>query len=809
VRPEHQREFFALALITLAAATLMFAYSESQGGLGAAWMTTVGQAFGAGALWVPLTLGVLGLLILFQELLVDLKFTSANVVGILLVLAALLCFFETRVERPSLWELQGEGGGMVGYLLLRGLLQPLVGEPVARLLAAVLGLVGVLLTFNITLRELVARSYTGARAFWSVVWAPPARQAAPDEASVEPPQPQAANRQARVAERGATAYVPPPGVGDDDLITTPIAERPTKASLFKKGRADEVVVAKPAPPQPAAGAQPPLEITPVVPDSKPAEAAEPKPVTQEALDGFEVPAVQRAWPLPTLELLDSFEISGISDDELRVRARLIEETLASFKVESQVIGINPGPAVTQFELQPAAGVKVSKITTLEKDLALALAAPSIRIEAPIPGKNALGIEIPNSAIAVVSMRETLDSEEFSGSKAKLKLPLGKAVSGNPVIADMTAMPHLLVAGSTGSGKSVCVNAFVSALLLRHTPDELKFIMVDPKMVELIVYNRIPHLLSPVVTELERVVPTLKWATREMERRYKIFARHGFRNIESYKQAARRRADLEPLPYIVIIIDELADLMMMAPDEVETLICRLAQMARATGIHLIVATQRPSVDVVTGLIKANFPSRIAFQVTSQTDSRVILDMNGAEQLLGRGDMLYQARDAGKPVRVQGTYVSDSEVERVVSFWQKAQQLDTSGKSPGPPPPMPGQSAQQAQPARREGAETGATPEASGAGARAQAGLSASPQQAADLAYRPPAEFLSDDEQNELLPQAIEVVRQHRRASASLLQRRMRIGYSKAAQLIDLLEQQGIVGPAEEGRSREVLDADAPF
>ena len=374
------------------------------------------------------------------------------------------------------------------------------------------------------------------------------------------------------------------------------------------------------------------------------------------------------------------------------------------------------------------------------------------------------------------MREVVESDPFENSKAKLKLPLGEDVSGQPVIAGMERMPHLLVAGSTGSGKSVAVNCFICALLLKHTPDELKFIMVDPKMVELIVYNHIPHLLSPVVTELERVVPTLKWATREMERRYKIFAKHGFRNIDSYKQAARRRADLEPLPYIVIIIDELADLMMIAPDEVETLICRLAQMARATGIHLIIATQRPSVDVVTGLIKANFPSRIAFAVTSQIDSRVILDMNGAEQLLGRGDMLYMAADASKPIRVQGTYVSDTEVERIVTFWRNAH----------PPDPAVGS----------QGSGVGAKP----------SGKEQSPtpkSQPPTPGLQGPGEFLSVDEQDELLPEAIKLVKQHQRASASLLQRRLRIGYSKAAQLIELLEQQGIVGPAEDGRSREVL------
>lgn len=410
--------------------------------------------------------------------------------------------------------------------------------------------------------------------------------------------------------------------------------------------------------------------------------------------------------------------------------------------------------------------------TLERDLALALAAQSIRIEAPIPGKNVVGIEIPNSAIAMVTLREVLDSEEYESHRGRLKLPLGKDVSGTPVIADLTKMPHLLVAGATGSGKSVAINAFLCGLLLKHTPDELKFILIDPKMVEMIVYNHIPHLLSPVVTEVERVVPTLKWATREMERRYKIFARNACRNIDSYRQLARKRADLEPMPYIVIVIDELADLMMMAADEVETYICRLAQMARATGIHLIIATQRPSVDVITGLIKANFPSRIAFAVTSQVDSRVILDMPGAEHLLGRGDMLYMAADSSKLVRIQGTYVADREVERIVEFWRNAA------------PPTEAKSAETASDARTDQAATSGDN------------------------FKPPAEFLSPAEQDELLPQAIALVSQHQRASASLLQRRLRIGYSKAQQLIDLLEQQGYVGPAEGGRSREVLRRDIP-
>ncbi|NNJ10652.1 DNA translocase FtsK [Chloroflexales bacterium ZM16-3] len=821
LRPEHQRELFALALITVALVTLVFFLTGVAGGVGGLYLELVRQAFGSGALVVPVTLGLLGVAILIQERMQDAQLTGANALGTLLVLAAILGLLEFPFHEINLADRIDQGGGLLGFWIVEGLDRG-IGRPAAVLVVVVLGLAGVMLTFNITLRELIIGSSLRLARFWALLWSGPRRAALP--------------RSAPQADADLPFHPPPLGASDEDLTQTPIAARTTKASLFQrpgggpaaagKGAAQPPAGASTSPAPAAAGkgaAPPALGGTKSV-DAPPEEllqrsllprpASEPVVATvQESLEGFDVPAVHRAWPLPVLEMLDSYSGEvGISDEDIRARSRLIEETLASFKVEAQVVNVNPGPAVTQFELQPAVGVKVSKITSLERDLALALAAPSIRIEAPIPGKAAVGIEIPNSAIAMVSMREVIDSEEFETNRGKLKLPLGKDVSGTPVIADMTKMPHLLVAGSTGSGKSVAINAFLCGLLLKHSPDELKLILVDPKMVEMIVYNRVPHLLSPVVTELERVVPTLKWATREMERRYKIFARHGCRNLESYKLLARKRADLEPMPYILIIIDELADLMMMAPDETETYICRLAQMARATGIHLIIATQRPSVDVITGLIKANFPSRIAFAVTSQVDSRVILDGPGADQLLGRGDMLYMAADAAKLVRIQGTYVSDREVEKIVDFWRKALPPDEesgvgsresgvgkpggslgmngppfSGALPGPRPSEPG--------VRGQGSGVGD----GGAAAPTPDSRPLTP----DETYRPPAEFLSADEQDALLPQAKALVEQHERASASLLQRRLRIGYSKAAQLIDLLEQQGVVGPAEGGRSREVI------
>ncbi len=791
LRPEHQRELFALALITIALVTMIFFATGVAGGFGALYVAAVQQAFGAGALVVPLTLGLLGIAILIQERMSDARLSGANVLGTLLVLTAILGLLEFPSHAILLDDrLTTGGGGVVGYGIVEGL-DRAIGRPAAVLVVIVLGLAGILLTFNVTLRELLGGIATRSAAFWSVLWGAPRLPVQSSRRDGLPVR----------ADADLPFTLPPQSANDDDIVPTPIAARPARASIFQRpGTTEPSVqpiarseVPAPASIKPTAVAAPkltPAEPKPVVVGAAPA-VPDGSAIVQEALDGFEVSAVYRAWPLPSLDLLLEQSVEAeVSDDERRHRARVIEETLASFKVEARVVGVNTGPAVTQFELQPAVGVKVSKITTLEKDLALALAAQSIRIEAPIPGKNVVGIEIPNSAISTVGLREVIDSEEFEQNRGKLKLPLGKDISGLPSIADMTRMPHLLVAGATGSGKSVAINAFLCGLLLRHTPDELKLILVDPKMVEMIVYNQIPHLLSPVVTELERVVPTLKWATREMERRYKIFARHGVRNLDSYKQLARKRAELEPMPYIVIVIDELADLMMMAPDDVETYICRLAQMARATGIHLIIATQRPSVDVITGLIKANFPSRIAFAVTSQVDSRVILDGPGADQLLGRGDMLYMAANASKLVRIQGTYVSDREVEKIVEFWRKAVPPEAAGDK--------GDRAAGGQEDRGIGGQR-----ASSDAVHTNGSATATP---ADEQFRAPAEFLSADEQDDLLPQARTLVQQHQRASASLLQRRLRIGYSKAAQLIDLLEQQGIVGPPEGGRSREVLRGD---
>jgi S-DNA-T family DNA segregation ATPase FtsK/SpoIIIE len=434
--------------------------------------------------------------------------------------------------------------------------------------------------------------------------------------------------------------------------------------------------------------------------------------------------------------------------------------------------------ITQFGVEPGfttgrggkqTKVKVSRISALADDLALALAASPIRIEAPVPGRSIVGIEVPNREVALVSLRGVMETPSFERVQKKTPLPiaLGENVSGEPIVANLVMMPHLLIAGATGSGKSVCINAIISGFLCTNTPETLQMIMIDPKRVELTGYNGIPHLLAPVVVDLERVVGTLQWVTREMEQRYREFAKVGARNIEDYNRRVVA-GEQERMAYIVVFIDELADLMMIAPDEVEKSVCRIAQMARATGIHLIIATQRPSVDVVTGLIKANFPARISFMVTSSVDSRVIIDTTGAERLLGSGDMLFMSPDASQPMRLQGCFVSPPELDRLIGFW-KREMAERKGETlPG------GEFVQSALPMLQQMQE-------------------------------PKPEQLPG-QGDEMIERAIEVVRREGRASTTLLQRRLRIGYARASRIIEALEEQGIVGPDMGGsRGRQVINS----
>lgn len=450
-------------------------------------------------------------------------------------------------------------------------------------------------------------------------------------------------------------------------------------------------------------------------------------------------------------------------EDLKNSGDLLVNTLKSFGVSTKIINISRGPSVTRYELQPAAGVKISKITGLADDIALNLAAAGVRIEAPIPNKPAVGIEIPNKTIDTVTMREIIESDAFDSAKSKLSIALGKDIAGNCVIADVGKMPHMLIAGATGSGKSVCINSIIVSLLYKSSPSEVRFLMVDPKVVELGVYNGIPHLLVPVVTDPRKAAGALAWAVTEMLNRYKLFAENNVRDISSYNVLAQSNDEISPMPQIVIIIDELADLMMAAPNEVEDSICRLAQMARAAGMHLIIATQRPSVDVITGIIKANIPSRIAFAVSSQVDSRTIIDGAGAEKLLGRGDMLFYPVELPKPLRVQGCYVSDKEIENVVNFIKNKESAEYDNKI-------------------IEEIEKQAVAEKNSGGSDSGS---------------------SESDGDELLPDAIECIMEAGQASTSYLQRKLKVGYARAARLIDEMEEKGIIGSFEGSKPRPVL------
>ncbi|MHB8157566.1 MAG: DNA translocase FtsK, partial [Desulfocucumaceae bacterium] len=465
----------------------------------------------------------------------------------------------------------------------------------------------------------------------------------------------------------------------------------------------------------------------------------------------------RIYRLPPVSLLKAPEKTRneVSEKEISERARTLEATLESFGIAAKVVGVSIGPAITRYEIQPPPGIKVSRIVGLADDIALNLAAPGVRIEAPIPGKAAVGIEVPNKEISPVTLRDLIESKEFKNSASKLSVAIGKDIAGTPAVADLGKMPHLLVAGATGAGKSVCINTLIASILFKATPDEVKLLMVDPKMVELTTYNGIPHLISPVVTDAKKAAGTLRWAVKEMERRYEMFASAGVRDIERYNKACQSEPESEKqfLPFIIIIIDELADLMMVAPADVEDSICRLAQMARAAGIHLVIATQRPSVDVITGLIKANIPSRVSFAVSSLVDSRTILDMGGAEKLLGRGDMLFFPVGAAKPIRLQGAFLSDQEVENLVTYLKE-----------------------QAQPVYDDQVLT-APPAEEGSG-------------------------IQDEDHDELLAQAVKIFIEGGTASISMLQRRLHIGYARAARLVDIMERRGIVGGFEGSKPRSI-------
>jgi DNA segregation ATPase FtsK/SpoIIIE, S-DNA-T family len=716
--------------------TMLSLFSSSNGGLTGAWIGGLKSFFGWGVYLLPVALTVLGVWLVARNVERLPVLSVERIFGIILLFFGLLVVFHAISGPASQTEAferarAGVGGGYTGAYLQMALVKGIGIAGMAILVTAVL-LIALAMTIDISLPEM----FQWAGPLWKGFWQRMGRlfQRAPRAAAAGQPAP------------------PKPEGPPDDLI-------PLRGVRGADGRL-------------LAGQT---------------GTAQPGGVTVRT--GLPAQPVH-VWVLPKVsEILEPAQAPAINKEFVEKRASLIEETLASFGAPAKVVDTSIGPTVTMFGVEPQfvesrsgqTRVRVAKIAALADDLALALAAPRIRIQAPVPGRGYVGIEVPNEEMALVALREVVESDVFKRTKHPLRFALGKDVAGHPKAANLDTMPHMLIAGTTGSGKSVCVNAILTCLLLHNTPDDLRLILVDPKRVELTGYNGVPHLLAPVVVEIERVIGALQWMTREMDNRYHKFAEIGARNIADYNTRMVSQGG-KKLPFLLVVIDELADLMMIAPDETERTITRLAQLARATGIHMILATQRPSVDVVTGLIKANFPSRIAFAVASNTDSRVILDQPGAERLLGRGDMLFQAPDAPAPVRLQGVFVSDGEITRLVDYWR--------------------QQAGEASPYAAAGSGAAGS---GAAGSGASAGPGEAIPQGVPLKQVPMFEDITAIQGDPLMKDAIDTVRREGRASVSMLQRRMRIGYTRAARLVDTLEEKGIVGPPHDGTGvREVLD-----
>jgi S-DNA-T family DNA segregation ATPase FtsK/SpoIIIE len=707
----------ALALIGLLT-TLSF-FSARNGGLSGGWIKFLATVFGWGRFILPLGLIVVGAWLVARNIDRLPALNIERIVGILLLFIGSLVTLQGL--SGSIQAVVGAGGGVLGALLLQGLVGA-IGGPGAAILVTAWMLVALAMTLDLSMQEMFR--WAGPIGTRLAAWVR-LRLAKPSGAAPQEPS------------------LPASAVPLEDFHPLPGAV---------------------SPPVQSSNLPPGVVVRTGVPN---------------------VPLVTWMLPNPS-DTLEIAQAPAVNEEFVETRARLIEETLNSFGAPSQVVEISRGPAVTMFGVEPQfvetrngrTRVRVSKIVSLADDLALALAAPRVRIQAPVPGRGFVGIEVPNEEMTLVTLREVVDSEIFKRMRSSLRLALGKDVAGHPLVANLESMPHLLIAGTTGSGKSVCVNAILSCLLLYNTPDDLRFILVDPKRVELTGYNGIPHLLAPVVVEIENVIGALQWMTREMDKRYHTFAETGARNIQDYNARMAAQGG-KKLPYLVVVIDELADLMMISPDETERTITRLAQLARATGIHMIIATQRPSVDVVTGLIKANFPARIAFAVASNVDSRVILDQPGAERLLGRGDMLFQAPDSPSPVRLQGVFVSDTEINRLTDYWRQQAGASSPYAAAAGTPGRPLPSAAQEVPLK--------SPYFGGK-------------------QVPMFDDMAPETRTDpLLSDATDLVRREGRASVSMLQRKLRIGYTRAARLIDTLEEKGVIGPPQpNSQVREVLD-----
>ncbi len=709
----YQRELIGGGLLLFTVITLLSLLSLTGGSLSHWWATLFAQLFGWAAIPAVVLLGAFGGLLIFSRLKEEYEGMPLDIIiGAELLFISALGLTHLLAVEPGDYAIklarEGGGGGFVGWGISNFFVE-LVGETLALVFLLLLGLIALGIVFRITFAD--TAGWLDVVSNWADY-----------------------NLQKRRFEQREAMQSPPPGPAPAAL--------PTSVST-QEGKPN------PAP--------------------KPASQLLPSAAPPKASRNL-MPATRHK--LPPIDLLAQSTQDPTRGANARYQAQIIEDTLRGFGIPTEVVEINTGPTVTQFGLKLGTverklpdgtlvqqRIRVNKIAALNNDLALALSAAPIRIETPVPGRPLVGIEVPNADKTMVSLRGVIEDKNFKKSKKPVLVALGKNVSGKAVFAPLAEMPHLLVAGATGSGKSVCINAIISTLLFTHAPEQLRFLMIDPKMVELTSFNGIPHLIAPVVTDFDQVVGALSWVTREMERRYKLFAAAGSRSISGYNRKVGAKG--ERLPYLVVIIDELADLMLMAPDEVERNIARIAQMARATGIHLIIATQRPSVDVVTGLIKANFPTRIAFAVSSQIDSRVILDTPGAERLLGKGDMLYMASDSPKLARLQGCFLSDTEINNIVHFWKSSR-----------------------------GTPTQAVPGAGG-------------EQQATQPKLPWADIMAEAGKDDMLEEAVKLIIDSGRASTSLLQRRLGIGYPRASRLMDQLEEEGVIGPANGAKPREVL------
>jgi S-DNA-T family DNA segregation ATPase FtsK/SpoIIIE len=757
------RELLALVLVLLAVVSVIALFAPDAGWVVKPWRDVLSYLLGWGIAFAPPLLAGFALMLWMKSMPAE-RWMAAS--GAAVVAVSLLGAFHLAVGGTLRAVKLGDGGGIIGYGI-SWVLTRAIGDAGAWIVLALLFTVGMLLYFNMTVGDLIA-AWLRRREERTELAEAEARQAAKarprqEPIPVTPPEPVTRGILDRV--RGAFG-----GGADDDEPPVIVRRARPEAAPSTSGGGSAATLTAPAvaPPVPAVASG---VATPIPVADGTAAAA----IHADALEDEEdvhlaemgegdridaaLESTQRTWDLPTLQLLADAPASSAAQLDLTAKGQRIRETLAHFGIGVKVARIQEGPVVTQYALDVEPGIKLSRIEGLADNLALALAARSIRIEAPIPGEPYVGIEIPNSAFDLVTLKEVLGSRNFEsiGSGSKLAFALGQDVAGQPFSADLSKMPHVLIAGATGSGKSVCVNAIICSLLMRATPNEVKLILIDPKRVEMAQYKGVPHLLTEVIVEPDKAVNALKWTVGTMEARYHEFAQRGVRNIAAFNDALRPGESR--MPYIVIVIDELADLMMVSAYEVESTITRIAQLARATGIHLVVATQRPSVQVITGLIKANIPSRIAFAMTSGVDSRTILDTTGAEDLLGRGDMLYQPIDAPRAVRLQGVLVTDGEIDDVATHW----------KVQGGPQYRPEITAP-----KRDGKGGGR-----------------------------PGEDDADDDADALLTQAVEIVRRSDKASASLLQRRLRIGYARAARILDQMEDRGIVGPADGSRFREVL------